>query len=340
MIYSSTDLIQTQTKVLPLVSLTQTAKFTQRPSLTKDVLSSTREITNTLYRTTKVETTDVFNSKDFSSTFNKENKITNSFQSSTYLNIIPTKSKKSQHEQSSLHYTSSVSYKTAEKYFSKTLSLNTNIYTNTHVLYPGNIVSSGVSFNLFSSIYSTSRQVDTVSSAHQDNASLSLITQALTYIKSDSSSIKASISVGNNEGSSYYTSMAMASSSTIMHDHHTSLCSTINDQSPHSEHFPGSVVLQSATSEQKSRTIDEESNQPMLPVTQKFSTNNVNTRISNLIVSSSSPHHITIYSSSFKAKFPSKKITTTVFVVPRRTSSTRSPILSTSVNVQSTGIWM
>ncbi|CAC5407856.1 unnamed protein product [Mytilus coruscus] len=207
-------------------------------------------------------------------------------------------------------------------------------YRNTRALLPSDILSSDATSTLLSRS-STPKQFNPVTTIQDEKIWSTLI---LIHGITESSTSAIKLSTSNKVESSYLALISLEKSSSLMNDHNTQTFLKIN-HSPHSKHYLVSVIPQTSTYEIKNRSITESSMQTILPASRKFSTNSVD-GISTSIVSTSSPHH-TIYSSSLKATNTAtvtpKLVIATSFNVPRRTSSTELPIISTSDNDQSTG---
>ncbi|XP_071167601.1 uncharacterized protein [Mytilus edulis] len=311
--YLSTNITNTQTPDMTVLSTYTDTSITE-PYLTTKLLSNTEIMTSSLQPTTVFNTKDELISKDFNSTIDKKSRITKSFQATSFIDLSTTELQmSSQLVQISFDYTTRLSYETVEKISSTAWSSNTHNLRSTHRLLHSDNQYSFQTFMLNNSQHST-HSLDSV-----------LLQSTLAY--EQKSRILTESSVRTILGP-----LSFGSSST-MNDYEASKLSMTN-MSPHSKEY-GSVIMQSSAYELKSSV------HTILSSSQKFVTNPVNT-ISNLIVSVSSPRQTTIYSSSLKATKAApttpKMVITTSFIVPRRTTSTVSPIISTSNNDPTTGI--
>lgn len=281
------------------------------PYLTTKLLSNTEIMTSSLQPTTVFNTKDELISKDFNSTIDKKSRITKSFQATSFIDLSTTELQmSSQLVQISFDYTTRLSYKTVEKISSTAWSSNTHNVRSTHRLLHSDNQYPFQTFMLNNSQHST-HSLDSV-----------LLQSTLAY-EQKSRILTESTILGP---------LSFDSSSTMNDDEASKLSMT--NMSPHSKEY-GSVIMQSSAYELKSSV------HTILSSSQKFVTNPVN-RISTLIVSVSSPRQTTIYSSSLKATKAApttpKMVITTSFIVPRRTTSTVLPIISTSNNDPTTGM--
>lgn len=311
--YLSTNITNTQTPDMTVLSTYTDTSITE-PYLTTKLLSNTEIMTSSLQPTTVFNTKDELISKDFNSTIDKKSRITKSFQATSFIDLSTTELQmSSQLVQISFDYTTRLSYETVEKISSTAWSSNMHNLRSTHRLLHSDNQYSFQTFMLNNSQHST-HSLDSV-----------LLQSTLAY--EQKSRILTESSVRTILGP-----LSFDSSST-MNDYEASKLSMTN-MSPHSKEY-GSVIMQSSAYELKSSV------HTILSRSQKFVTNPVN-RISTLIVSVSSPRQTTIYSSSLKATKAApttpKMVITTSFIVPRRTTSTVSPITSTSNNDSTTGM--
>lgn len=355
----STKTISTQTKDMPLLS-TNTDKSISEPHFTTKLLSDKAIVTSAVQLTMGINNKDEFISKDFPSTVSKDSRITKSLSADLSTTEVQMST---QLVQTSFDYTPSLHYETGGHISSTAWS------SNNHLLLHSDILSNDVTYKCVSPTCTPSKQLNPDSTFHQEKISstfifdhgiidvftstinsfsaspkLAFTTSASSFVINDRYYSKLSMfnnsqhskhSLGSVLLQSSLTYPVSSASSSIMNDYEASKFS-MTTISSHSKQYHSSVIVQSSAYELKTSV------QTISPSSQKISTNHVN-RISTLIVPVSSPHQTTVYSSSLKATkaatLPPKMVITTSFIVlPRRTTSTVSPMISTSNIDPTTGM--
>ncbi|VDI56821.1 Hypothetical predicted protein [Mytilus galloprovincialis] len=295
---------------------------------------------------------DEFISKDFPSTMSKDSRITKSLSADLSTTEVQMST---QLVQTSFDYTPSLHYETGGHISSTAWS------SNNHLLLHSDILSNDVTYKCVSPKCTPSKQLNHDSTFNQEKISstfifdhgiidvftssinsfsaspkLAFTTSASSFVINDRYYSKLSMfnnsqhskhSLGSVLLQSSSTYPVSSASSSIMNDYEASKFS-MTTISSHSKQYHSSVIVHSSAYELKTSV------QTISPSSQKIATNHVN-RISTLIVPVSSPHQTTVYSSSLKATkaatLPPKMVITTSFIVlPRRTTSTVSPMISTS----------